>query len=385
MDEQSQINSFNAHLLAHATSYYTDLGSGPVDVQLAGVEPRTASVLYRYELHGNGARHPVLVKVPLLRRESGDTARANGRAVERPRLVSLTPAGEKVRLEYLALAEIQQYFYALGDPRFGAIRVHDYLPEHHALVMQESSDTSMTSLLSREHSLRLGRPEPRLDRVFRHSGAWLRAYHELPKARDVETRHATRGEFIAAVEAYTGFLANTTGASSRFERMARQVRQLAEAVLPDMLPMGLAHGDYTTRNILVGEGDRVTVIDTLAKWRAPIYEDIAYFLVQFKTNKLQSLTQGLAFGRERLARYEAAFLDGYFGGEPVPHEAIQLFELLLLLDKWSSYPGRFSGGLSMRRLRARVLARLSARYLEKSSSRLLAQLNSQSNVLAKQF
>lgn len=381
MDIYSEADLFRTHLTANAAVYYPDLAEGPVEANLLSVEPRSASVLYRFELRGGQSRYPVLVKVPLLRRERRDDTNGNGR----PRLVTLTPAHEKVRLEYLALSEIQQYFDSLADPRFGAIRAHDFLPEQQALVMEALHARPMTNLLSREHSFRMQRRRPALDALFRNSGAWLRAYHQLPKTDDVSTRHDTRSDFIALIGEFTDFLAAETGERTMFDSVATRTTRLAQRLLPEKLPMGLAHGDYTTRNILVGPGERITVIDTLAKWRAPIYEDIAYFLAQLKTNKLQVMTQGLAFEQKRLQRYEAAFLEGYFDGKPVPREAIQLFEVLLLLDKWSVYPGRGSGGRSVRRLRERALSRLASRYLGKCVRGLLDALEAQTSALNVDF
>ena len=385
MDKHSEVDLFRAHLTANAAAYYPDLAEGSVEAVLLDVESRSASVLYRFELRGGQSRYPVLVKVPLLRRESHNDVNGNSRNKNRPRLVTLTPAHEKVRLEYLALCEIQQYFDGLGDPRFGAIRAHDFIPEHQALVMEALQARPLTDRLSREHSFRVQRQRPALDTLFRNSGAWLHAYHRLPKTHDVSTRHETRSDFIAALGEYADFLAAETGNRAMFDSISARATRLAHHLLPEKLPLGLAHGDYSMRNILVGPGERVTVIDTLAKWRAPIYEDIAYFLVQLKTNKLQVMTQGLAFEREQLQRYEAAFLEGYFDGEPVPREAIQLFEVLLLLDKWSVYPGQGSGGRSIRQMRERALARLASRYLGRSVMGLLDALEAQTNVLAAEF
>ena len=106
--------------------------------------------------------------------------------------------------------------------------------------------------------------------------------------------------------------------------------------MPANLPLGLGHGDYAMRNLLVGENDRITAFDTCAKWKVPIYEDIAYFLVQLETNGLQVLTQGFAFRAETIATYQRGFLAGYFGGAHVPIELIRLFKIQLLLDSWSS-------------------------------------------------
>lgn len=90
------------------------------------------------------------------------------------------------------------------------------------------------------------------------------------------------------------------------------------------------------RNILIGPNARVTVLDTFAKWSTPIYEDIGYFLNDLKMSYPQVMTQGLAFSSKELGADEQAFLKGYFGQESIPYPAIRLYEVLALLDKWSS-------------------------------------------------
>jgi hypothetical protein len=48
------------------------------------------------------------------------------------------------------------------------------------------------------------------------------------------------------------------------------------------------------RNIMVGPGSRITAFDTGARWRVPVYEDVAYFLVKLESNRLQVFSRGLA-------------------------------------------------------------------------------------------
>ena len=65
-------------------------------------------------------------------------------------------------------------------------------------------------------------------------------------------------------------------------------------MLPADLPLGTSHGDYAPRNILVGAHGEVTVLDTLGRWRAPIYSDLGNFLFAIKA--------GRAHGEFRLRR-----------------------------------------------------------------------------------
>jgi aminoglycoside phosphotransferase (APT) family kinase protein len=128
----------------------------------------------------------------------------------------------------------------------------------------------------------------------------------------------------------------------------------ATRLLPDPLPTVITHGDFAPRNILVDPAGRMAVIDLLARWQAPPFEDLAGFLVALQTSRANAATRGLVFGRT-IERLEPAFLGGYYGSEPVPRDAIRVFELLLLLDKWSarSIRNRTLGGV--RRVRERLI------------------------------
>jgi hypothetical protein len=332
-----EATTFASHLREHAPRYFRDLSRAPLNVQLVGEWARPASLFYRFSV-GNGSQHrSVLVKVPLLRGRTGDQDGDEGQnSGERPSLVPKTDPASKFELEHTALTAIQDYFDAINDPRFGTIRILDVLPDHHAIVMEEVRDPSLRRLFLKACRLRLPVTSIGLDAPFRNAGAWLRAYHALPKQDQVTARHTQRADFVELVIKFTGFLGNALGDEPFFQGIASTTVANALEVLPESLPLGLRHGDYAMRNILAGFNNRVTVLDTLARWRSPIYEDIAYFLIELKTNRLQVLSQGLAFSSERLGRYEREFLVGYFGRQPIPYSAIRLYEVLVLLNKWSS-------------------------------------------------
>jgi hypothetical protein len=98
------------------------------------------------------------------------------------------------------------------------------------------------------------------------------------------------------------------------------------------------------RNILVGDNNCVTVLDTLGRWKVPIYEDVGYFLLRLKAAGPQVSTLGYAFSPVQIAKHEKQFLLGYFDTEAIPFATIQLFEIQALLDNWSAHVARLSRG-----------------------------------------
>ena len=65
---------------------------------------------------------------------------------------------------------------------------------------------------------------------------------------------------------------------------------------------------------------------------------------------LQVASGGLAFGSGQLDRYEATFLRGYFNDVDVPRHPVRVYQLLVLLDKWSATVERRAGQRRYRRL-----------------------------------
>jgi hypothetical protein len=88
--------------------------------------------------------------------------------------------------------------------------------------------------------------------------------------------------------------------------------------------------------VLVGPGGRVTVIDTLARWRAPVYDDLGDFLFALRAPKAQVYALGHLLPPAILAAREAEFLGGYFGGADVPVRALQLFKAQAALERLAS-------------------------------------------------
>jgi aminoglycoside phosphotransferase (APT) family kinase protein len=153
----------------------------------------------------------------------------------------------------------------------------------------------------------------------------------------------------------TDYLARSVGRPSFFLRVAKRVDRAGRALLPEMLPLGLGHGDYAMRNVLVGPTGAVRVIDANGRWYTPIYEDIGCLLIDVKCNRIQVLSRGRMLKR-RIRTYEEAFLEGYFGrkldGEA---ELVGLYQVQACLDKWAS---RVAHHERTRRLAPRVVGAL---------------------------
>jgi hypothetical protein len=343
---QSVVNEVTRRLRERAAGYFSEFAGHETRIQLTAQRIRANSVLCAFLASTDVGDHRLLVKLACPR--AATTATVQGAANSRPRLFPLPDSDGKAELEFSALSRIYDHFSALDDSRFGALRPLDYLPDERALVLEHVPHRSLSHLLTR--SCRVALHPTNLDAAFRNAGAWLREYHQLPGLAHTRDRHETRADFVESFREFATFLAAECSGRSAFGTDAAQIESLANSMLPCEMPLGMSHGDFAPRNIFVGSGQRVVVFDTLARWRAPIYEDIAHFLVALKLSRAQVYSLGVAFNGTTLARYEAEFLHGYFENAEVPLGPIQLFEKLLLMDKWSALIDHYQRAAGVSRL-----------------------------------
>jgi len=289
-----------------------------------------------------------------------------------PRLGVRFDPEERSRLEHATLAAIHGHFTGLGDPRFGTIRPLDTLDDHLAMIMERATGVSLRDILVRSGltRVRAGRPDP--SSGLANAGAWLAHYHRQLETGHAATRRATRDEFLASVRNLTEYLGLARDRPFFFGRLAGSIGKLAGEVLPPSFPLGLGHGDFAPRNVLVEPSGRVTILDTLGRWRIPIYEDLAYFLVGVKSLGVQVVSMGRALGPQRVGDWEGAFLQGYFGQDGPPIAPIRLFEIESILARWASAAHRWRQARGVGRVRRRVELMLKDRFFGRLVSTLLS-------------
>jgi len=343
-NDQSVANDVIGRLRERVAGYFPEFAGNQPLIQFVAQRTRVNSVLCAFVVATDAGAQRLVVK--FARSRTAETADVNGTANSRPRLFPMPDAEAKTELEYSALTRIYDHFADLNDSRFGVLRPLDYLRDQRALVMEHVRHPSLSRMFTKNCRFSLRRMN--LETAFRNAGAWLREYHQLPGLDHTRERHESRANFVQSFGQFADFLAASHASTRWIRDIAAHLESQADSMLPDMLPLGMSHGDYAPRNIFIGPGEQVIVFDTLARWRAPIYEDIAHFLVAMKLARPQVYSLGLAFGEATLARYETEFLHGYFEDDEIPLGAIRLFEKLVLMDKWSSlvHQHRRSTGVS---------------------------------------
>lgn len=259
---------------------------------------------------------------------------------KKPRIYSRTPADSKSRLEADSLKMIYQHFHGKEGQRLGAVRFLAHLPEKQALVQEKVTAENLRSMLIHANRLRSAfAPSLSVD-IFVLAGQWLREYHQIYAENQIQERLATKKELVEAIDLLSGYLSDTVSGSSNLKKLWAKIVPLANELLPEQFPLGLSHGDYAPRNVLVEPNGVLLAIDTFANWRAAIYEDIGYFINSMYTMSGQVASMGLVYPAKKLMVYEQAFLKGYFNDIHPHYQAVKFFEFLALLDKWASFTQR---------------------------------------------
>lgn len=345
--------SIASRVAARASAYFPQLDRNSLKIQLVRESHRPYSAFYEFQLSDRARRYGVIIKIPSLP-SPGDGSVAERVEPCRPSLFGAVDSHRMAEFEFTSLVAIERHIEKIGDPRLGAIRPLELWRNPNSVVMEQNCGTSLRRFHAAVRRFRIGPAgipfSP--DEAIQNAGIWLREYHRLAPLPQTSDRIATRHDFLDALAAQIGYLIDQ-GAKRTFLCSVRaEMERHALRALPAQLELATSHGDYAPRNLLIGPRNRVTVLDTLARWRAPIYEDVASFLLALRAPAAQIVSFGMAYERTLLQDLEAQFLKQYFDDEQIPLVPIRLFEGLLLLDRWGAFVERAKRATGNRRVYA---------------------------------
>jgi hypothetical protein len=333
--------SLISKLATHARDYFPQLEERDLAVRLIRQSGRTYSVLHEFEVSDGTRSHGVIVKIPFLPLVTGEAVE-DVIASQRPRLFGLIEPEQMAELEFAALTAVEQHFEDLNDPRFGTIRPLDLFRNPDSVVMEKNRGDSFRSIHLAARRIKLGRNRIPFSpkEATQHAGAWLREFHRMAPLPQTSKRMTTRDDFLEALAAQTGNLIDQGESKTLLRSIRSQFEIRARRALDAQFELATGHGDFAPRNLLIGAGNKVTAIDTLARWNSPIYEDLAMFLLGLRASAAQVVSLGAAYDRKALHRLETQFLESYFDGASIPLKSIRLFEGLVLLDRWGAFAQR---------------------------------------------
>lgn len=302
------------HVRANAGRYLRiDVAPADVEVEVVPVGRRVRARLNRLEVTAAGQQLRLIVKETSL--AEAPEARGGG---DRPRLTVIEDTHERHRWEYFGLRAIEERVEATRDPRFAVLRAIDHLPAQRAFLMEDVPYPTLRDLLAGPARL-MPSGRRQIATATANAGAWLREFHALPAGdADAPPLRMRAAEVEAALHEQAEFAERHGGGRAVQRATADAVAAIAAGALPDPLPLGLWHADFAPRNVFVTPAGAVAGFDMAARRRAPIYEDVAYFVMNLRRVRSR--------GADR-------FLAGYFGTDPIPERALAVFDLLVRLDE----------------------------------------------------
>ncbi len=281
------------------------------DVQLVWHKVRAQSSVALVSINDGRLKQRVFVKQNRL-----------GTPVPRPRLGLTGQFAEKHHYEARSLRAIDEDLLSAA-------------PVNRAHVLEVSGDLLVLSEVPGRPLAGLMRRAPMRSRAaVEAAGAWLRAFHRCRPdgLSTVPMRHDARA-LSNAFDAYLAFLGEPLARSGLAVRIERALQLMTEHLGDADVCLGLVHGDFAPRNILVDGAGRIGVIDPLGVALHPIYEDLAYFALSLERGPLLPLVGAAA--RSIATRLEAHLLRGYQLAES-SRLLYQGFAVLVALDMWAA-------------------------------------------------
>jgi hypothetical protein len=366
--QQAPEPGIQATVTAQGGQWFPEVGDAPQAVWTL-LSHRPSCSLYAVQVSGNGSTRRALAKV---RRPAPVPSSPSARA-PRPRLRTTAASHEELaELEYQGLSSIYADL-APQHPEFGAVRPLTLLAPHSTIFMDfVEQPTLRDGFVAASRLVPARRSARRIPPLvaWRNAGAWLRAFHDLPAKQDRPVRQPTADAVVERFHAYGDFLASRLD-DRRLHQIAVAGATVARDVLDEQLDVCVGHGDYAGRNIFVDAAGRVTVFDPMPRWRVPRFEDLCRFIVGLRLSGPQLHSQGLAYSGSSLTRMESLFLAGYYGDDPIPQRQLKCYELLILLDKWSSLVDTGSSGSGWRARTRRAAMVPANAYAQRQARQLL--------------
>lgn len=312
------------HIRRSAASWYPALDRRGLTVERLSGRQRRRSSLMRFRVGDGHSQFRLLAKIATPPEEVAGPP-------ERPRLGEPDDAVRKLAFEHGALEAMWRRLEGSDDDRIAAVRPLDLLEEHGILLIEEVPSRTLRDLLVDAAQPWGGRTRELLPALFEAVGAWMGVFHSLDLPVEGTLRVTVTG-YTDALSAYASWLAER-GAPSGLLHDAVEVASHSLADSGADQRTGPVHGDCAPRNVLVRRDGRVLLVDPLARWRAPVGDDLAYLIASLRVNQVRVLTGGAFPPRSVLRPLEDALLRGHPFGRDVPLRASMV---LVILDRWAA-------------------------------------------------
>ena len=231
---------------------------------------------------------------------------ATGRGEPRHVVIKFAPIFGSHREGQAEFANLRVMSARLGPSEYLHVpRPLDYWEDVNALVTEHRPGPRFSSrILSAPPWFA---PRASLVRPARQCGEWLRIYHD---ATSQGNGPAIDERFVATMRRDLGRIPSRGPLHALRPRIEASLESITTSLAEQRVPVSVRHGDFSPDNVHL-DGDGICVFDLSHHRTAPVYDDIAFFLVTLDT--MNPYPKYWAFNRRVARALAAPFLEGYFG------------------------------------------------------------------------
>lgn len=234
--------------------------------------------------------------------------------------------------EYDSMMRIYDHFQQSPEDGLATIQARAYIPEYNIVVMPfVEHETVYDHCMSTRKLLRASELEKNLSYV-RRAGCWLRKMHSLPLGDVPQDRTLGPQESVSMMLDEVENLKKLGVDINDFPEWEETLRILKGVKTKNLV---WVHDDYHMRNVFVLPNDDILSLDTALNFADSPYVDIGKILSDMKTRRARVMRFGMLPSARAIDRFRQAFLDGYFGGEPIDELRLALYEGRFLIQKWA--------------------------------------------------
>jgi aminoglycoside phosphotransferase (APT) family kinase protein len=343
-------------------------------VSLVSYSVRPRCFLYRFALASPSARREIVAKV----RHSDPRHRRADRYPDRPELTPhrTVSDAEAAHLEYIGLKQIAAALQGADPQRLGVLRALAELPDRATVVMEYVDHPTLRQLVARPRA-RPGRRArgPLREPVWAALGEWLSRFHSAHPGNSLTDRMTSSDDVADQLDRCVEFVARTGADVSGIRRLRESAMRRLHAGWPSELPSALGHGDFTAQNVFVAPGGAITVFDPLPLWRVCVFEDLARLTMGLRLLGPQAVTRGRLFSPAHLDRWESDLLAAYSGSAGPQRDLLQVYQAVVLLDRWCQLLGKRPHGGRGRDSFRKARVRIATRWLGSEAVRLTGLLD----------
>lgn len=309
--------------------------------------PRPWSYFFRYRIQVNASKEQaVLAKIRHIENMSISEAMQDEKMKE------------EMKDEFDSLMKIRDIFVrAENAGRFATIRQLALYEDLNTLVMEEADIHTLKSRFQKPAMWLEGSARKVFESHLELTGHWLRTFHD-------QIGDAHGGPFFGEglsqkVQSNLQRIRANSGTDVMFLQslMETSYRQNQDKTLP----YRITHDNFSLANVFVTGDEKICSFDPHNKPGA-IYLDIAKLITDMETCFMQLATYGMSIPPSRLEKFNATFLRGYFQSEPVDVSALNLYRLILLIEKWAETEDKIAEATGARKTAYTVSTLLMRNY-----------------------